>query len=112
MFCPECGAQAPDDARFCGECGQAISQAPPLRSAAAGPVHAEVVDLEVRQGTVSDALKWGIVAASVLIPLVGIIMGIVYLASGDSEEKKSTGRLWLIAGLVIGVFWVLAGGGY
>src|SRR6202050_331534 len=29
ITCPECGQEAPDDARFCDRCGQGLSKAPP-----------------------------------------------------------------------------------
>ncbi len=121
MFCPECGTEMPDDARFCGECGTSVAPAaggatPPAGNGAPPPkvqTAAHVVDLEAKAEAVPDALKYGIIAASVLIPLIGIIMGVIYLANGDSEEKKSVGKLWLISGLVIGVIWIgLSGGGY
>lgn len=110
MTCLHCGAQAPNDASFCGECGQSLQRAQPAQPEPA-VAHAGAVHLAPPKPAVSDGLKFGIVAASLLIPLIGIVMGIVYLSSGGSEEKKSAGKLWLTAGLVMGVLWVLAGGG-
>ena len=34
MFCPKCGAQNPDGAKFCGSCGAAISANAPAHATA------------------------------------------------------------------------------
>lgn len=34
MFCPKCGAQIPDNARFCGECGATVTPVAPAGAAA------------------------------------------------------------------------------
>lgn len=51
---------------------------------------------------IPDALKWGILAATVLIPLLGpllgIIVGLIYL--NDREpEKQAAGKIWLFTGV-------------
>lgn len=59
---------------------------------------------------VSDGLKYGVMAASLLIPLIGIVMGLYYMAKGDSEAKKGVGRLWLYVGIGIVVFYMAISG--
>ena len=49
-------------------------------------------------------------AASLLIPLIGIVMGLYYMAKGDSEAKKGVGRLWLYVGIGIVVFYMAISG--
>jgi|TARA_B100000809_G_C14873343_1_gene436382 hypothetical protein len=39
-------------------------------------------------------LKVGIAIATVFIPLLGIIMGIIFMMD-DHPEKKAAGKLWL-----------------
>jgi uncharacterized membrane protein len=46
-------------------------------------------------------MKYGILASTVIIPFIGVIMGIVYLVQGETENKKSVGKLWLIGGVVM-----------
>lgn len=51
------------------------------------------------QQPVSDGMKWGIAILSAFVPLVGIIMGIIYLNDAN-PSKKAAGKLWLIVGIV------------
>ncbi len=63
------------------------------------PPPSPVVHRAARAPDVSTAAKAGIIIASVLMPIVGIIWGIVYLTSGKSRK-----RTWGIWALVISVF--------
>lgn len=84
MQCAKCYFENPPDAKFCGKCGETLkSSAPPLPDAG-----------------VSQELKIGILIGSVFLPLVGIIMGAIYL-NDPNPDKKKVGRLWLYAGLGI-----------
>jgi hypothetical protein len=87
MQCAKCGFENPAEAKFCGRCGETMKLAAPP-----SPVGGE----EVSQG-----LKTGIVVGSIFIPLLGIIMGAIYM-NDPNPEKKKVGRLWLYVG--IGVF--------
>ena len=110
MFCPACGAENPDNAKFCGKCSQRLPAAAPTQQ----PEQEEpgsIIDVGGDTETVSNGLKYGILGASVLVPLIGIVMGAIYLAKGENEDKRTTGKLWLIAGLVIGFFYLLSAGG-
>ncbi len=115
MFCSECGAQNEDDARFCGECGTSMAgaggNAEPAREEAPGFIDPGASQ-STAAGTISDGLKYGILGASVLMPLIGIIMGLVYLLKADSDESKSVGKLWLFGGLALAVLWAFVSGGY
>lgn len=87
MQCAKCGFENPPEAKFCGRCGETMkSPAPPP------PNGGEAV---------SQGLKIGIIIGSVFIPLLGIIMGAIYM-NDPNLEKKKVGRLWLYVG--IGVF--------
>ena len=100
MFCPECGSENPDNAKFCGNCRHQLSASSGFSDN--HPVN-EVVDIVDKQETkpVSDMMKYGILAGSVLIPFIGVVMGLVYLVQGETEDKKSVGKLWLIGGVVM-----------
>ena len=86
MQCARCHFENPPEAKYCGKCGETLKPVPPPPP----PV-----------GEVSQELKIGIIIGSVFLPLVGIIMGAIYL-NDPSPEKKKVGRLWLYAG--IGIF--------
>ena len=94
MFCPHCSDSNPDDAKFCGKCGRPLPvvSSGPAQMASAGPAQAAAVP----QPAVSDALKWGLAAASVIIPIIGLVMGIVYMIDAN-PAKKAVGKTWLIA---------------
>ena len=51
---------------------------------------------------VSKKFYIGVLAATVFLPIIGIIMGIIYLLKDHPEEKKA-GKMWLIVGIGIGV---------
>ena len=109
MFCPACGTENPDDARFCGSCGASLQVVTKPPEPPEPPM--KVLDLSGPEETVSDGLKYGVMAASLLIPFIGIGMGIYYLVKGESESKKSVGRLWLYVAIGILVLYMAIGGG-
>ena len=89
MNCPQCGTQNPADAKFCGSCGIALSQVRPNPGPPVPPPPppgGEAVD---------QGLKIGVAIGSVLLPIIGIIMGILYLKDANPEKQKA-GKLWLI----------------
>jgi uncharacterized membrane protein YvbJ len=107
VFCPECGTKNPEDAKFCGNCRH------PLSAAKNEPIanHIDdVVEIDDGQPAVPDGMKYGILAASIFIPFIGLIMGIIYLAQGESEQKKAVGKLWLYVSLgTMLVYFIISG---
>jgi hypothetical protein len=95
MKCPKCGLDNPDDARFCGQCGAPMPVAP------LPPDHGPA-------GEVPSNLNIGIIAGSVLIPLLGIIMGAIYM-NDPSPAKRKAGKLWLYVGIGVMVAQCLLG---
>jgi uncharacterized membrane protein YvbJ len=100
MFCPKCGQQNPDEAKFCGKCGAAVSAAP------AGQPNRAVPEAAKDTGVISPGMKNGMIAASIILPIVGIVVGIIYLLDAN-PEKKEAGKLWLIIGIVAAVIWTM-----
>jgi uncharacterized membrane protein YvbJ len=105
MYCPKCGQQNPEEAKFCGKCGAAISVA-----ATAQPVHA-APGAASETSVMNPTMKNGMIAVSVIVPIVGIVAGVVFLLDAN-PEKKAAGKQWLIIGLIAAVVWMaLLGGG-
>ena len=88
MHCPKCGQENPDEAKFCGKCATRLSSS----SGSVGPGPS---------GEVSQGLNAGIIIGTVFMPLLGIIMGLIYM-NDPSPAKKAAGKIWLYVG--IGVF--------
>jgi uncharacterized membrane protein YvbJ len=98
MICPQCGEHNPDDARYCGNCGAS------MRTIAPEPTSPEATN----RPSVSKELKLGITVATVVVPIVGIVMGIIYMVDSD-PAKKSAGRLWLsVAGIMFLIYCFLS----
>jgi len=108
MFCPKCGTLNPDDAKFCGNCSTQLTVKPapePVRKVE------EIVDVNQDKVDVSPALKYGVGIAALLLPIIGLVMGIMYLVQGESESKKEVGKFWLIASAAgVVVYMMLSGG--
>jgi hypothetical protein len=106
MFCSKCGHQNPDEAQFCGSCGGPLA-APASSSSPASPAGGTPFPPRGTGGkAVSDGLKIGVIVGSLIIPLLGIIMGVIFLVDAN-PEKKAVGRLWLIVGVVAFVVWCI-----
>ena len=92
MRCPKCGEDNPAEAKFCGKCATRLAAADP-------PPSARPIDHPATSGeVVSDGLKIGIIIGTVFIPLLGIIMGVIYM-NDRSPSKKAVGKTWLYIGL-------------
>ncbi len=87
MKCPQCSFENPPDAKFCGKCGAAMPS--PIPVIPTPPPSGEAV---------SQGLKIGIIVGSVFIPILGIIMGIIFM-NDPNPEKKKAGKLWLMVGI-------------
>lgn len=109
MFCPQCGKENEAGARFCGHCGATIGepvQAPPP-APEPKPAPVRIMTPGAAGAVVSPALKWGVLALSVLMPAVGLIMGLYYWIKAESPDKVATGKTWFFGALIIGVVYSL-----
>ncbi len=97
MVCPRCGQPNPDIAQFCGKCGGPLAAQPPT------PIPGSPTT------GVSSEMKVIMIIATIVIPLIGIIMGIVYMNSPD-PGKKAAGRTWLLVGIGVAVVYCIASG--
>jgi hypothetical protein len=53
--------------------------------------------------------KWLVFAATMLLPIVGVITGLAYLRSSN-EVRRSMGRFWLLSGVCASALYGLACG--
>ena len=98
MRCPNCGQENPAEAKFCGKCATRLAPAEiPISSA---PV------VSAAPGEVSQGLKVGIIIGSIIIPLLGIIAGLLYM-NDPSPAKKAVGKIWLFVGIGAVAFWCI-----
>lgn len=97
-FCPSCGEQVVDNAKFCKNCGKN------LETLEDNPY------VKKNQFTVQDvedkhtlAIIIGYIC-SILIPLIGFIISI-YLLTRNSENDKKHGKYILIITIIV---WILS----
>lgn len=107
MFCPKCAEANPDDAQFCAKCGSAMPTASEGPGAAASAGTTPVAGADGGQAVVSAGLQYGVIAASVLIPFVGLVMGYIYFKD-KNPEKKAVGKTWLWVGGGFLLLWAAA----
>ena len=80
MFCNKCGNEIPTDSTFCVKCGAKLETAQPIQN---------------YSQPIEEKINVGLVILSVMLPLVGIILGIVYLVN----QNKRAGKAYLIAAI-------------
>ena len=78
MFCINCGKDIADDAVTCEWCESPVQPVNEIESSIANDV------------SWSAAEMFGLVVASILIPLIGIIFGIVHINSVAKKQQSKT----------------------
>ena len=96
MFCSSCGKTIPNDSEFCPECGLSLKNSPTQKTTQSG------------QSWTNGAMI-GLVIATVLIPLVGIVMGIINLKDAHKGGQATTLLIVGIAMAVLGILMSLGG---
>lgn len=104
MLCPQCQAENHDSRSKCWQCGGDLTsvsapQPRPITSAPhpRPPRHRGTVPVDVSTGA-----KVGIIIVSVVIPIVGLIWGIVYLCSGQ-KAKRTWGAIGVSVAVIVGL---------
>ena len=97
-YCPSCGEELVDNAKFCKNCGMNLENMEANRNTA--PSNAEQFRATVPQNDHKLAVYAGYVLA-ILIPLFGIIIAIYLMTRNDSDYANKHGKYVLILGVVI-----------
>ncbi|MGD8499144.1 MAG: DUF4190 domain-containing protein, partial [Phycisphaerales bacterium] len=95
MYCPKCGKENPDDARVCGSCSSALSEA---------PVTAEWSTPRT-SGLAIAAFVLGILSVfSLGITIIpAIVLGIVAIVIIEKSGGRLTGTVFAVLGIVVPV---------
>jgi uncharacterized membrane protein YvbJ len=97
-FCPKCGEELVDSARFCKNCWASLEGIPNPHQTATG---------EYRVPVVEDDHKIAVIAGyvlAILLPLFGFIVGI-YLLTRNSQNARKHGKYVMI---VAAVLWIIS----
>ncbi len=89
-YCPSCGEQLIDDAKFCRSCGAKLDSVP----------GAAVSEIKVAEKSYTIHIVVAYILA-LLIPLLGVIMGVYLMTRNDSEDAKRHGKYAIIVAAVI-----------
>ncbi|MBP5596705.1 MAG: zinc-ribbon domain-containing protein [Pseudobutyrivibrio sp.] len=99
-FCTNCGSEISEGSSFCSACGQ------PVVEAVQTPVaqQTEYYDNQPVQKPEGKALAICALVFSILLPFVGLVLGIIGVATSKDESNK---KMSIIALVIAGVLIVL-----
>ena len=95
-YCPSCGEELVDNAKFCKNCGAEVSFKP----------DGETYRTPAIEKSYTAFIVIGYIL-DLLIPILGIIVGIYLLTRNDSSKAKRHGVYILIVGILIWIFSVI-----
>lgn len=124
ISCPKCGELNGDNSSACFQCGAAFPRRADYKKVCpkCGRIYDARQDycqdcpdmrLSVYTGSEADAGSRGEIwmyVVGILIPVVGIILGCVYIARGDDELGESVLLVSIFVPLVIGILFAVLGG--
>lgn len=98
MYCSRCGKEIVDEAVVCIGCGCPVQ---PIRSPSQSMSNSEIDKW-------SGGAMTGLVIGSIFIPLLGIVLGIIYLSnSSTSATRKKQALTLLIVAVAVSAFWFI-----
>jgi len=98
-MCTGCGRQIPTEYNVCPHCGRPQNAQP-------GPVYPQPTQ---QSESLGGGLTIILYIVAFLIPLVGIIIGIIWGGAGSDPERRHVGKNCLIIGIISIVLWVVIG---
>lgn len=102
-YCPFCGEQLVDSAKFCKNCGKEIGKYSNL-------TNDEPNQFQHTPPAVEKSHTWAFVLGivfSFLIPLIGVIIGIYIYTRKDSSKAKFRGVLVIALALIVWIFSII-----
>jgi uncharacterized membrane protein YvbJ len=100
-FCPFCGEELVDSAKFCKNCGKSIENY----------TNSDGVDMPETHWTPpveEKSYTWALVIGilfSLFIPLIGIVIGIYVYTRKDSSKAKLYGTIIIALGVIV---WIVS----
>ena len=92
MTCPNCGFASERVFNRCTGCGL--------------PVPSGVAVVRRDPAAVTSGVRWGVLVATILLPPIGIALGIHYSLDPRAPQQE-LGRTWLATGVVFAVAYAL-----
>ncbi|MDR9854475.1 hypothetical protein RJP21_12755 [Paenibacillus sp. VCA1] len=115
-ICPGCGASNDEKAGSCIVCGASLEQVKAVRPLKTGNDF-DILEEDPYVPSRNRGLRFDLsgsgwlmamlVVATVIYPILGMIVGGLVALLGDHEEKRNTGKLLLLLGLIIWLVRVL-----
>ena len=105
-FCPSCGEELVDNAKFCKNCGMNLETKETQETQQTNTIQQPTQTYEVPK--VENDHKLAIIAGyvlAILIPIIGLIIGIYLMTRKDSEKASFHGKL--ILGLAV-IIWFIS----
>lgn len=100
-YCPSCGQELVDEAKFCKNCGMNLENyQSPNEVQHARPEYSP----QVAENKHTVAVILGYICA-ILIPLFGLIFGIYLITRNDSESAKMHGKI--VIGISV-IIWIIS----
>lgn len=107
MLCPKCGTENTDQAEFCINCHERLSNEPEIGQSETKVPDTAKIDEKIadrfpdnKKPEVSLAFNMAIIIATIIFPIIGIAMGYTYIRK-DHPDAKKAGRNWLVLGVVM-----------
>ncbi len=104
LFCPNCNELVEDDAIFCGNCGFKLKDKTPT------PVSGRTISYAIRyphrrEHWPSNSLILGLIAipASLILPILGLILAILALFMATASNKKSNFKFRLFGSILASI---------
>lgn len=108
MLCPKCKTENSDEAKLCINCGARLVNDSVDTPQSEAEVHQRIVGIDLKpkspkKSGVSNGLYIGVMIATVIFPIIGVIMGFTYMRK-DHPSAKKAGKNWLVVGAVMILF--------
>ena len=100
-FCPFCGEELVDEAKFCKNCGKDISN---YTNISDDSQNSYTYAPPVSENSHTAAVVLGFICA-ILIPLIGFIFGIYLITRKDSSNAKTYGIIIVALSVIV---WIIS----